>query len=656
MCGIAGIISLDKNNVAAASAHISKTLAHRGPDDEGFYFFDGEEDTVAYSLDTPQSIKNSSINYSPKVFVDDVNSENITLALSHRRLAIIDLEATGHQPQCNEDASVWLTFNGEIYNYLEIKLALESAGHYFIGSSDTEVIIKAYLQWGKQCVHKFNGMWAFALFDKRNNELWISRDRFGVKPFYYYQTKTFFAFASEQKALLELRKFKMLDTGLNAPAIFDYFIHGQIEYETEGMFKNIFELMPSHQICINTRTLETKIEKYYTLNVNEKFTPYNEAISHDIAHKLTPLFYDAVKLRLRSDVPVGACLSGGIDSSGIVCAMHDLEPNTKFHSFTAAFENTVFDESNFAKIVSDKAKTHWHSVTPTSCDLLQNIENLMYCQDIPIWSASTFAQFSLMELSKENNIKVVLDGQGGDELFGGYPHHLLSFTAETLRNNFLMGLKLFKNNSSFIIKNYVKNNLVNKFNPQLIKTFQQQYREDISYFNHSFLENNKARFKNNFEQNLGGLNQQLQQELNNTLLKNYLKCEDRCSMHHSVESRTPFADDLPLIEYAMQIPSAYKINNGVHKYILRQALQKTLPPQVLSRTDKMGYNTPNNQWIFDIKNQLKPYFENPALKQFIDTDLLLKNYDTFFDVRHKPETGRVFKLMSFAVWLKVFEV
>jgi len=656
MCGISGIISLDKINVAQAVFSMSKILAHRGPDGEGFYFFDGETDVVACSNDTPIDIQNASLNYAPKTNITDINNEDIKVGFAHRRLAIIDLEATGHQPQCNADANIWLTFNGEIYNYIELKVELEKLGHQFISNSDTEVIIKSYLEWGKNCVQKFNGMWAFALFDKRNNQVWICRDRFGVKPLYYFKTNTFFAFASEQKSLLSLRKFGLIETGINEKAVFDYFIHNQIEYEEEGMFKNIFELMPSQQITLDVRSLESNIEKYYTLEAEHKYFKYDVEENKHFAQQLKTVFFEAVKKRLRSDVAVGACLSGGIDSSAIVCAMHEIEPNTKFHTFTTTFEKTQFDESNYAKLVSDNAKTRFHSITPNSKQLLNDLQALMYCQDVPIWSTSTYAQFSLMQLAKENKIKVVMDGQGGDELFGGYPHHLLSYTSENIQNNFGIGIKLFFDNASYLTKTYLKSNFANKFNPSSIKAFQKQYREDIAYFNDSFLDEHKERFKNNFSQNLNGLNSQLLQELNNSLLKNYLKCEDRCSMHHSVESRTPFSDDLPLIEFAMQIPSSYKIHNGVHKSILRDAMKDVVPPEILNRKDKMGYSTPNNQWIFEIKDDVKHYFENPALKKFIDTDKLLANYDSFFDVRSKAETGRVFKFISFAVWLKVFEL
>jgi asparagine synthase (glutamine-hydrolysing) len=654
MCGIAGIISLKKIDIVAAISTMSKTLEHRGPDGEGFYFFN-EHDCAAFSADTPDSIKYSSLKYAPKTFIEQAPI-NSSIAFAHRRLSIIDLEATGHQPQCDENENIWLTFNGEIYNYLEIKIELEALGNVFIGKSDTEVIIKSYLQWGKDCIKKFNGMWAFALFDKRTNEIWCSRDRFGVKPFYYILTKDFFAFASEQKALLKLRGFGLLNTEINNKAVFDYFIHSQIEYNTEGMFKNIIELMPSHHLIVKTKSLETEIKKYYTLEVNNEYVDFNEATCNTYAEKLKSLFEDAVKIRLRSDVPIGACLSGGIDSSAIVCNMHILQPETTFHTFTTSFSETKFDESNFAKIVSEKSKTKFHTITPNSEGLIKDLESLMYCQDVPIWSTSTYAQYSLMQLAKENHINVLLDGQGGDELFGGYPHHLLSYTGEKISNRFFEGLDLAMNNTSFLSRTLAKNNLANKLPNFLIKSFQRNTREDINYFNEEFLSTNLESFKNKFTFKLGSLNLQLQHELNNSLLKNYLKCEDRCSMYHGIESRTPFSDDLNVIEYAMQIPSSYKIHNGISKFILRESQKDILPNQILKRKDKMGYSTPNNDWIYEIKNNVKHYFDNPILEEFMDVSSLLKNYDSFFDKRNKPETGRIFKFISFAVWLKVFDL
>lgn len=667
MCGIAGIVNFFKRNdfdIRQISL-MTDALKHRGPDGEGFVFFSEKEIIKVGGKDTPQNIFNSTSTYSPQHLLSQLPTPNSHLAFGHRRLSIIDLSPAGHQPMCSKDEKIWITYNGEIYNYIELREELKTKGYQFQTNTDTEVIIYAYSEWGEKCLEKFNGMWSFVIFDRKKNILFGSRDRFGVKPFYYFKNENYFAFASEQKALLQL---KFIPKEINRTAVFDYFVFNKTEMEEEGIFKNIFELLPSHSFILNLNNNDFRKWRYYSLPINLHFENFQENKFHQHTEKIKELIEQAIALRLRSDVTVGSCLSGGLDSSTIVCVVNDLLKNNfsqysnqigeRQKVFTSSFQNEKIDESKWAKSVIEQTKTSWFQTFPNAKNLFNDLEHLHYSQDIPLWSTSTFAQHSVMKLAKENGVKVLLDGQGGDELFAGYPHHFPVYWNELL-GHFHLG-KFFQeyfnyemsaNRFSFLLKNYLKNNWMQKIPFDVYK----KIHPEINFLNPDILNENKNRIEWFYAQQANSLNETLSKEFYNSQMKTYLKCEDRCSMWHSVESRTPFADDINLIEYVFQIPSSYKIKNGASKYLLREAFGNILPEKIKNRKDKMGYVTPNNQWIREIKNEVKPYFTND-LKDYLDIDLLMKNYDDFFNPKTDVENYRIFKFISFAVWKKVFNL
>jgi len=655
MCGIAGIVRLNGSSVELVSAieKMDAAIRHRGPDGNGYLTINKDHETPAFGKDTPEAILQSSILQKPLQELKSVSEPEAILL--HRRLSIIDIQPTGYQPMCNTNKSLWITHNGEIYNYLELRTELEKLGHRFHTSSDTEVILAAYSQWGYDCVNRFNGMWAFVIYDKDKKQLFASRDRFGVKPFYYIQNKSCFAFASEQKALLAsgLIEFKP-----NAKALFDYWMFSAMEKEEEGMFSGIMELFSSHSFTLDIKTGEFKKWKYYTLPYTKKYesSTFNES---EAVEKIRSLVIDSIKLRLRSDVTVGSCLSGGMDSSSIVSAVYKTN-QVSLDTFTVAFDNKSIDESNWAKIVSDYTHSRTHTVTPTSRELLKDIRNLIYCQDIPIWSTSTYAQFKVMQLIKENSIKVVLDGQGGDELFAGYESYYFYYLQDILRNK---GLNAFIKASKEIqklvpsVKQYFKQLVLKEYLYRLPARRRLQARlsihSELKYLNRDFLNRqvNQLKHKPHVPETL---NEALANDFTNTLLKGYLKCEDRCSMWHSVESRTPFSDDINLIEYLFSIPYKYKIQQGKLKPLLREAMKGIVPQQVLERKDKKGYLTPGPQWIADIREDIRGVFENPAIDDYMNRKAILKDYDKLFNNPEKPDNNRVFKLIAFPMWLGIF--
>ncbi|MBN8704056.1 MAG: asparagine synthase (glutamine-hydrolyzing) [Bacteroidetes bacterium] len=660
MCGIAGIVSLNKNTQGLNKfiEQLSVTIKHRGPDDEGYTLFNNNQFQCFGGITTPSNCWNNSFDYAPQNNITSHNFESY-IALAHRRLSIIDLSPLGHQPMCIDNGNIWITYNGELYNYIEIKEELQKLGHQFISTSDTEVILFAYKQWGKECLQKFNGMWAFVIYDKNKNELFGARDRFGVKPLYYSISSDYFLFASELKALA---KSDLVDTKINTDAAFQFLVKTTTENTEESFFKNCFELFPSHAFTLSIDTKEFAKWQFYQLKFNSEFENYSENKFSEYSTKTAKLVEQAIKIRLRSDVAVGACLSGGIDSSSIVSIVHQLKKEgkdtTDFKVFTASFKDKEIDESNYAKLLVDKYHLNWHQVFPNAQELTTDLEDLIYSQDIPIWSTSTYAQHRVLKLASENNIKVILDGQGSDELFGGYDTYLFFYFDELIKRGRLKDFFNQVNKSSlskpllFYIKQKLRFSTIPKLSPDAQLKFLLFYFNDLKYLNKDFLYAHKHLLKENNTPTT--LNENLHNEFYNTRLKTYLKCEDRCAMWHSVESRTPFADDINLIEYIFSIPGNYKIVNGNLKALIKDAMQNHVPQQILNRTDKKGFTTPNNKWINEIKNDIKHYFENPLLKEFINIELLQKEYNILFSEKKNTDNGRLFKFISFAVWAKKY--
>lgn len=655
MCGIAGIVKLRNTETGIVSGILAMNMAirHRGPDGEGYLAIKENEEIALFGKDTLPDIMASGILQRPLKSVEECGE--VTAILAHRRLKIIDVSPTGHQPMCNPDKSLWIVFNGEIYNYVELKEELKKEGYVFHTTSDTEVILAAYTKWGYECVNRFNGMWAFVIYDKRKKAMFASRDRFGVKPFYYIKNENHFAFASEQKALLAS---SLVGFQPNDKAIFDYWFFSVMESEEEGMFKNITELMPSHSLVLNMDTGELKKWKYYTLPYIERYDEAGFNVQQS-TEKIYDLLSSAVKLRLRSDVEVGSCLSGGIDSSSIVSLAHKAG-GTTLNTFTVSFNEPEIDESKWANIVAEHTRSNAHWVTPKPGELVKDLKSLIYCQDIPIWSTSTYAQYRVMQLIKGTNIKVVLDGQGGDELFAGYENYFMNHLDDELHYH---GMSGFMREAKAIgtqypaYKGYGKQWAINKYVPLLPLSLHLKARlskhTELAYLKKDFVYENIDRVTL-YNERLNTLNTALYKDFSNTLLKSYLKCEDRCSMWHSVESRTPFSDDIKLIEYVFSIPSKYKIQNGQLKYLLRNAMKGTVPQAVLERRDKKGYKTPNRKWIAEIRNNIRHIFEEPTVKEFIDTEKLLKDYEKIFNAPNAPDNNRIFKLIAFPVWLNVF--
>lgn len=639
MCGIAGI-ALKRNvtfNLKETIHAMSQSIKHRGPDGEGFLLANDSVTIPVSSKDTP-SFKASEFNYIPQKNISEVNGE-FNLAFAHRRLSIIDLSETGHQPMALNEGKYWITYNGEIYNYLELKKELELEGVKFISSSDTEVVLQAYKNWGVDCLEKFNGMWSFCIYDVEKHELFCARDRFGVKPFYYVDNQNVFAFSSEQKAFI---KGGLIKAEMNEKALHNYLINNRMEPEENNFFEGVKELWPGHYLMYNLKSHQTHTYRYFKLEPDYDYE--TDLLSNDeLIAQVREKLVNAVNLRLRSDVPVGSCLSGGVDSSVLAALMSKNQSNPVYF-FTSVFKNKEGDESYFADLMAKHVKGIHKTIEPNEEGLMKELETLVYSQDVPIWDTSTYAQYKVMELAKQNNIKVVLDGQGADELFAGYHHHFVAKWNYMLSYGNIFGMLSDMSQSKKTITSpfslFIKEKIKANYNTYL--------KNNAPYFASEFIHKYETV---NPVKYLDKVNHQLAYDITDARLKAFLKCEDRCGMWHSVESRTPFSDDIELINLLFSINGNRKMQKGISKYLLREAVKDQLPNEIYARYDKMGFETPMNKWI---GGNYKTIFEEveAANFTFAKTSVLKQKFES--GTADANEIKLLYKWWVLVKWRKVF--
>jgi asparagine synthase (glutamine-hydrolysing) len=631
MCGISGFLAKkNSQHVARKIFAMNQVIKHRGPDGEGFVLFSENEVCPVYSAETPEENKHSKQRpYDAKHAIEENNTEH-PYSFGHRRLAIIDLSPDGHQPICDETEQFWLTFNGEIYNYIELRNELKTLGFSFKTQSDSEVILQAYKAWGTDCVQHFNGMWAFALFDKTKQHIFFSRDRVGVKPLYFVENEDFFAFSSEYKTFI---KTQLVPFEINQDEQFNFIMNGTIEQKNQSLFQHIHIFPHAHNGIYSLSSKELTLEKYYSPEIQiQRFS------EKEIINQVSEKIEQAISLRLRSDVEVGACLSGGLDSSIIASYMHALFPQKRFSLFTSSFPNEGFDETNYAKIVAESTHANWKTVNPSAAEFFEDIETLNYYQDLPVWSTSTYAQHRVMKLASEQGVKVVLDGQGADELFAGYHHHYLAYWNELIHNGKYLKFLTHLGDSKATV-------------PNAWSYFSKQKAKDISGISKTYSSlflpefNSFAKTTNTVIEH--NLNAQLYSDYFSNKLQSFLKCEDRSSMAFSIESRVPFSDDVELVQLAFQINSNLKLKNGISKYVLREATKHKIPSEIYQRKDKIGFEAPLGKWLLERK---KHVYDTILKLDFIQDKTFPKIYEQL--IVSKPEL--IFRLYSFAIWKDIF--
>jgi asparagine synthase (glutamine-hydrolysing) len=618
MCGIAGLHSKQQANAPFdrdTLGRMNDRLAHRGPDGEGLAWF-----------------------------------EEAHIGLAHRRLSIIDLSDAAAQPMAINER-YWLSFNGEIYNYLELREELSHLGAQFSSASDAEVLLQAYNFWGEACLQRFNGMWAFAIYDKVTQRIFCARDPYGVKPFYYLNNAQHFGFASEIKALLEIPSYV---PAVNLAALQTFLIERKIETNSEGFFKGIFELEPGHVLRYKLQTGLIQTEKYeqaHNNNTSIAQIPVKQAL------------FDAVSLRLRADVPIGFCLSGGLDSSSLLYVASQINKHENIsslkvglHAFTAAHDSEL-DERAWAQQMIEQTNANWHISELKSPDLLSALQALIYHQDIPLLSTSTFAQSSVMKSAAAQQIKILIDGQGGDELFAGYQVFYPTYFKELFWSGkwtrFIRewhNLNSAPTSKSYIIKEWIKDVL--SYFPNVIQLWSQKRKHPASSYLNAFQVPKRKRFRS--------LQEHLAFYCQGYELKGLLRWEDRCSMQYSIESRTPFADDSILIQLARSLNSAELIQNGWSKYALRKALDGDLPKTITWRRDKKGFSVPESQWLMETQayweQQIKAHAHLDK-SGLVNTERLLHDLPHLFsDSQFENAQNFVFRYANYLIWLHTFQI
>ncbi len=644
MCGIAGIIN-SEGVVPTNLQTMSTILRHRGPDDEGFCLLSNSQSNIYYK-------GNDSINQFKDLnhITEAMLNGAYQIGFVHRRLSILDLSAAGHQPMSYHDENYTIVFNGEIYNYKEIKSELFQKGFHFNSDSDTEVVLAAYQNWGEDCVTHFIGMWAFAIYDQLKQHVFLSRDRFGIKPLYYFNNNTIFAFASEIKALLSL---EMIKPEANMNSVFEYISFGTTSDSSANLFQNINALQPAHNLILNTKTLEIKIYSYY--NLKNKVDNYILPSENEIQNTFTNSLESSIDLHLRADVPIGSTLSGGLDSSTIV-AMAAMKMNGKaFKTFTAAYHEKEIDESDFAKkAISGFKNIDAHFIYPNAKTYWEDFDKLIWHQDLPINSTSMFAQWEVMKLANQQGIKVLLDGQGADEILGGYYNFAGIYLIEKLKH-----LQI----PSFI-----------KERTQLQQKFSSNINNTIGKAGYYFLpEYLQKSIRAKKRVGMGSISGKYQSELaklhvperggksfkEQSLLsiqyglQDLLRYEDRNSMAFSIESRVPFLDHR-LVELSIALKNDWKIQNGWTKYILRKTAEPVLNKEVVWRKYKMGFLTPQKLWKSQSNKELTQFINDSSIPDFLDKAYLQKL--NIADINDSSHLSEFWKLISFLKWAEVFKV
>lgn len=605
MCGIAGIVKYNKQKAEETRLlQMMHRMKYRGPNDEGTFIHDG-------------------------------------VGLGHVRLSILDLSTAGHQPM--ENGRYAMVFNGEVYNYVELREELITLGHTFHTQTDSEVLLEAYTEWGEACLDRLNGMFAFAIYDKQSGEVFIARDRFGVKPLYYYQSDEELIFASEIPPILEVYGDQNKP---NDQAIFDYLVFNRTDQTEDTFFAGIKKLQ--HGCCMRVHEGRCSIYRWY--NLKERVS--GETIKGTAEDYIKELD-SAVDMRLRSDVPVGVCLSGGLDSSSIASVLIKHFGKNDISTFSAVYgKEKKADESKFIDLYKDQLKNMYYTV-PTADTLLEDMDDFIRAHAEPLPSTGPYAQYRVMKLAKEH-VTVTLDGQGADEELAGY-HYFYGLYYKSLLKRFRWGkllkemvlyMKLHK--SLYALKTFAFFLLPSKMRTRARVL-------DRAYVNKEFA----AHHRDSVIADTLYASRSMQEALIDHFeykLEHLLKWNDRNSMAFSIESRTPFLD-YRLVEYTLRTEDDAKINNGYTKSILREAMKGILPEPIRLRRDKKGFATPQDEWFRDERFQklIRNTLDSKVCRErgYIDVDAALGLYEKHLK-KEINISKDIWKWINLELWFRMF--
>lgn len=627
MCGIVGGFWRDGD--VKIGHRLQKSLClmrHRGPDDDGY-----------------------ELNASSKGIV----------ALGQTRLSIIDLSSAGHQPMLSLDERYALVFNGEIYNYRELRDELRALGCTFITNTDTEVLLQAWSLWGVTCVSRLQGMFAFVVHDRRQHVLTCVRDAFGIKPFLYAWDEGRFVFASEQSALLELRG--------DAPQVdwqrsYDYLVHGDYDSQERTFIEGVKHLLPAH--CMSLDIVTGKLSeplRWWQPSAAQRSTMCFKSAAEAVREQ----FLDNVRLHMRSDVLLGAALSGGVDSSAVVCAMRHLEPDATIHTFSYIATDSDLSEEYWVDHINAYVGATPHKVVASGADLARDLDDMIIAQGEPFGSTSIYAQYLVFQLAKQAGITVTLDGQGADELLAGYigypGQRLLSLFEEA---HFLDAFKFAKNWSEWPGRNYMQAWLYlgEMLLPEVVyKKVRKALGRDFSppWLNIDMLMKAGISFQRirpplKFDARGNRVVEQLIYSLQKRGLPGLLRHADRNSMRFSLESRVPFLTK-PMADLLFSFPENYLISNkGETKSIFRAAMRGIVPDDVLDRKDKIGFATPEKDWLLGMAPVLREWLQVSDQVPFINRDELLRSFDLVVAGK-SPFSWQVWRWVNFVRWYSLME-
>lgn len=626
----------------------TEIVRHRGPDDEGYLLWTDQRPAQVFAgRDTARESRDRlSLREMPE-------TEPWRVALGHRRLSIVDLTPAGHQPMVHAPSGIAVSYNGEIYNHLELRRDLERAGHFFSSHSDTEVLLHAWLEWDAACLTRLNGMFAFVLLDPRNGgTLHAVRDRFGVKPLYFARLNTTVAFASEIKQIRSLPDFvPRVDLG----AARDYLAFGLVDHSARTFDEGVTQVRGGEHavVRLDDPQLRIRADNWYELRPKQF-----RGGPKDAAAEFRWCLTDSIQLRLRADVPVGSCLSGGLDSSAIVCLASEIlkdRPNASSQlTVTACYDEKLYDEWHFAEQVVRQTGAQPVRVWPTVERLQAELDGQLWHMDDPVGSTSQFSQWCVFDGAAAAGLKVMLDGQGSDEQLAGYGGSDAALYSGFMRRGQL--LRLVSEVSSFKRRNgalpiaqlilALRNILpgIDALLPAHVRV-QPSQPEWLGVSAPSPLELRSAR----------DLNEHLNQQLLATSLPVLLRYEDRNSMARSVESRVPFLD-YRLVEFLAGVPDHMKLRRGVTKTLLRDALSDILPAAIHARRDKMGFVTPEKLWLSETATDWFRQGVTAALDiapNVFDRKKTVSMVESMIEGR-LPFTFAPWRILCFGRWLTLF--
>lgn len=647
---------------------MTEIVRHRGPDDEGYMVVEHPEE-VPICLggnDTPESVCYSDTKFRPVKHIKECGIIRAFLGFGHRRLSIIDLSPLGHLPMCDNKKRYWITYNGEIYNYIELKEELQKSGYHFTTKTDTEVILAAYDKWGSDCQHRFIGMWAFAIYDSENATLFLSRDRFGIKPLYYwFLPGGGFCFASEIKQFTNVSGW---ESNINGQRASDYLLHSLTDHSDETMFRGVFQLLPGHFIlkCIEKFRPDAsgRMEsgKWYDLRINESVLSFEES-----AAMFKDLFIDSVSMQLRADVTVGSALSGGLDSSSIVCVVDQILQkkgnNSVQKTFSSESHDPKYSEKEWMDAVINNTNVEAHFVYPDYKRLDELTPSILWHQDEPYQYQVIYMAYHVYELARKHKVTVMLNGHGSDEYisaYGDFRRLLWKQYARQMRYSDLRREFAYRKNISQFNRLAIYMDPLSGWMPAGLKHWlvrhKQTHRELAKIINHKKL--NAAYFHDGIIYPYGAAT--VPQIIRNMLFHGpsprYLRYEDRNSMAHSVEARVPFLDHR-LVELCASMPVSRLYAPGESKRLLVHAMQDILPSKILKRNCKQGFITPEKRWVM---KDHTTWFREKLGAAIAATDGVIKPESlAYYD---KLSSGKIpfdygyLRIILFAEWVKLFGV